>query len=244
MSSDFTFNDDKQLKLNTTVGLAEYAKKSEYGTLTFTKEGSTDTNTINLFGNNSVQIPRGIQGLKGDKGDDGDDGDNGNNGKGWTGASYNGTTGKVSFTSTDTGFAFDTGDLRGSSGKGWTDTSYNSTTGILTFNSGDELGFTTGNLKGTNGINGKGWTDTSYNATTGILTFNSNDGLGFNMGDIRGAKGDNGTNGKGWTGGTYTSGTGIVSFTSNDTGYVFTTGDLRGDKGLGFKTGSSSIEGG
>jgi hypothetical protein len=198
LSSDFTFNDDKQLKLNSVVGLAEYAKKSEYGTLTFTKEGSTDTNTINLFGNNSVQIPRGIQGLKGDKGDKGDNGDNGDNGKGWTGASYNGTTGKVSFTSNDAGFAFDTGDLRGSSGKGWT--------------------------------------DTSYNATTGILTFNSADGLGFTTGDLREGTGPNG---KGWTGGTYTAGTGIVSFTSNDAGYAFTTGDLRGAKGLGFKTGSA-----
>jgi hypothetical protein len=70
----------------------------------------------------------------------------------------------------------------------------------------------------------------------------------FDTGDSRGGKGDkgdkgddgdNGTNGKGWTSGSYNATTGIVSFASNDAGYAFTTGDLRGAKGLGFKTGSS-----
>ena len=45
-----------------------------------------------------------------------------------------------------------------------------------------------------------------------------------------------GTNGKGWkTGSGYNSATGVVSFLSDD-GLAFSTGDLRGAKGLGFKT--------
>jgi hypothetical protein len=199
---------------------------------------------------------RGGKGDKGDKGDAGDDGDNGTNGKGWTGATYSATTGKVSFTSTDgTPYVFDTGDLRGgtgATGKGWTDASYNSTTGIVTFNSGDGLGFTTGNLKGTNGTNGtngKGWTGATYNATTGKVSFASTDGTPFvfETGDLRGGKGDkgdNGTNGKGWTGATYSSTTGKVSFASSDgTPFVFDTGDLRGGKGDKGDTGLQGIKG-
>jgi hypothetical protein len=183
-----------------------------------------------------------LRGGKGDKGDKGDDGDNGTNGKGWTGATYSATTGKVSFTSTDgTPYVFDTGDLRGgigATGKGWTDASYNATSGILTFNSGDGLGFTTGNLKGTNGTNGtngKGWTGATYNATTGKVSFASTDGTPFvfDTGDLRGGAG---ANGKGWTGGSYNATTGIVSFTSNDAGYAFTTGDLRGASGATITT--------
>jgi hypothetical protein len=183
-----------------------------------------------------------LRGGKGDKGDKGDDGDNGTNGKGWTGATYSATTGKVSFTSTDgTPYVFDTGDLRGgtgATGKGWTDASYNSTTGIVTFNSGDGLGFTTGNLKGTNGTNGtngKGWTGATYNATTGKVSFTSTDGTPyvFDTGDLRGGAG---ANGKGWTGGSYNATTGQVSFTSNDAGYAFTTGDLRGASGATITT--------
>jgi hypothetical protein len=174
------------------------------------------------------------------RGGKGDKGDNGTNGKGWTGATYSATTGKVSFASSDGApYVFDTGDIRGGKGdkgdngtnaKGWTGATYSATTGKVSFASSDGAPyvFDTGDLRGGTGATGKGWTDASYNSTTGIVTFNSGDGLGFTTGNLKGTNGTNGTNGKGWTGGSYNATTGQVSFTSTDAGYAFTTGDLRG----------------
>ena len=44
----------------------------------------------------------------------GADGSNGTDGKGWSGVTYNSTTGKVKFASSDAGLEYETGDLRGS----------------------------------------------------------------------------------------------------------------------------------
>ena len=115
----------------------------------------------------------------------------------------------------------ESGSGRGADGKGWTGGSYNPSTGVVTFTSTDGLGFTTGNLKPTNGLDGKGWSSGAYNPTNGTITFNSNDGLGFTTSDLRGDIG------AGWTGASYDSSTGVVTFTSND-GLGFSTGDLRG----------------
>jgi hypothetical protein len=228
-------------KININTNLAELkGPKGDDGTDGKGWTGATYSSTtgiVSFTSGDALGFDTGdIRNGKGDKGDKGDGGDNGTNGKGWTGATYSSTTGTVSFASSDGApFVFDTGDLRGgvgATGKGWTDASYNATSGILTFNSGDGLGFTTGNLKGTNGTNGtngKGWTSGSYAAATGIVSFASNDaGYAFTTGDLRGGVG---TNGKGWTSGSYNATTGVVSFAFNDAGYAFTTGDLRGASG-------------
>jgi hypothetical protein len=154
------------------------------------------------------------------------------NGKGWTDASYNSTTGILTFNSTDA-LGFTTSDLRGgagANGKGWTGATYAAGTGIVTFASTDALGFSTGDLRGGAGANGKGWTGATYAAGTGMVTFASNDaGYALTTGDLRGGAG---TNGKGWTGASYNATTGKVSFTSTDgTPFVFDTGDLRGASG-------------
>ena len=91
----------------------------------------------------------------------------------------------------------------GEDGKGWTGGGYNASTGIVTFTSDDGLGFSTGDLRGKDGVGtkgdkGDGWTGGSYNASDGIVTFTSSDGLGFTTGDLRGSdgvgtKGDDGT---------------------------------------------------
>ena len=172
----------------------------------------------------------------------------GADGKGWTGGSYDASTGIVTFTSDD-GLEFTTGDLRGSDGvgskgdkgDGWTGGSYDASNGIVTFTSADGLGFTTGDLRGSDGVGSKGdkgdgWTGGSYNASNGIVTFTSDDGLGFTTEDLRGSDGvgSKGDKGDGWTGGSYNSSDGIVTFTSAD-GLGFTTGDLRGSDGVGSK---------
>jgi hypothetical protein len=188
---------------------------------------------VNNLGIGKIDISTNLAELKGPKGD---------TGKGWTGATYNGTTGKVSFASSDgTPFVFDTGDLRGgkgdkgdngTNGKGWTGATYSGTTGKVSFTSSDGAPFVfdTGDLRGGVGANGKGWTGATYNATTGKVSFASSDGTPyvFDTGDLRGGVG---ANGEGWTGATYNTTTGKVSFTSTDTGFAFETGDLRGASG-------------
>ena len=184
-----------------------------------------------------LTVPRGDKGDTGDTGApgiDGNDGIDGTNGLGWTGGSYNGSTGIVTFTSTD-GLGFSTTDLRGTDGTNGTD-------GI------DGIDGTNG-FNGADGADGLGWTGGSYNGTTGIVTFTSTDGLGFSTTDLRGTNGTDGTDGidgidgtngingadgadgLGWTGGSYNSTTGIVTFTSTD-GLGFVTGDLRAPGGL------------
>jgi len=61
--------------------------------------------------------PQGIQGIQGIQGETGATGPAGADGLGWTGGSYNPTTGIVTFTSDD-GLGFVTGDLRGADGTG------------------------------------------------------------------------------------------------------------------------------
>lgn len=78
--------------------------------------------------------PQGIQGIKGDTGLTGSTGSTGPKGdKGDTGAI--GPTGP-----------------KGDTGKGFTGGSYSSSTGQVTFTSGDGLGFSTGDLRGTDGV--------------------------------------------------------------------------------------------
>ncbi|MEL6670132.1 MAG: hypothetical protein AAFP08_14260, partial [Bacteroidota bacterium] len=87
---------------------------------------------------------------------DGLPGSPGENGAGFTGGSYNSSTGQVTFTSND-GLGFATGDLRGEdggtgpAGAGFTGGSYNSSTGQVTFTSNDGLGFVTEDLRGEQG---------------------------------------------------------------------------------------------
>jgi len=97
-------------------------------------------------------------------------GTNGTDGLGFTGGSYNATTGVVTFTSND-GLGFSTGDLRGADGADGVD-------GTNGTNGAD-------GADGTNGTNGLGFTGGNYNSTTGVVTFTSNDGLGFSTGDLR-----------------------------------------------------------
>ena len=63
-------------------------------------------------------------------------------GDGFTGGSYEASTGVVTFTSNE-GLGFSTDDLRS-----FTDGSYNSTTGEVTFTSNTGVGFTTGDIRG------------------------------------------------------------------------------------------------
>jgi hypothetical protein len=84
-----------------------------------------------------IDINTNLAELKGPKGD---------TGKGWTGATYSGTTGIVTFASGDA-LGFNTGDIRGGKGdkgNGWTGATYSGITGIVTFASNDALGFNTG----------------------------------------------------------------------------------------------------
>ena len=188
---------------------------------------------------NGVQGPAGDDGADGADGQDGINGTNGTNGTngadgadglGFTGGSYNASTGVVTFTSDD-GLGFVTGDLRGADGADGADGSNGSN-----------------GANGTDGTDGLGFTGGSYNASTGIVTFTSDDGLGFSTSDLRGAdgadgsdgadgapgingtNGTNGTDGDGFTGGSYNASTGVVTFTSDD-GLGFSTGDLRGTDG-------------
>ena len=174
-------------------------------------------------------------------------------GPGFTGGSYDPSTGQISFTSDD-GIGFTTGDLRGADGDdgaGFTGASYDPATGQVTFTSNDGLGFATGDIRGANGsdgIDGDGFTGGTYDATTGEVTFTSNDGLGFSTGNLRGAAGDQGPQGiagedaDGFTGGYYSNSTGRVFFTSND-GLSFSTDDLRGATGPQGQIGNTGPQG-
>ncbi len=162
-------------------------------------------------------------------------------GPGFTGGSYDPSTGQITFTSDD-GIGFSTGDLRGADGadgSGFTGASYDSATGRITFTSDDGLGFITGDLRGADGADGAdgdGFTGGSYDSTTGEVTFTSNDGLGFSTGNLRGAAGAQGPqgvageDGDGFTGGYYSPTSGRIFFTSDD-GLSFSTTDLRGATG-------------
>ena len=126
----------------------------------------------------------GADGQDGQDGNNGTDGTNGSDGDGFTGGSYNSSTGVVTFTSDD-GLGFSTGDLRGADGADGTDGT-NGTNGT----------------NGTDGSDGDGFTGGSYNASTGVVTFTSDDGLGFSTGDLRGADGADGADGSDGTNGT------------------------------------------
>lgn len=119
----------------------------------------------------SAIIPQGAKGDQGPAGPAGAAGADGTDGLGFTGGSYNASTGVVTFTSDD-GLGFTTSDLRGADGQDGTN-----------------------GTNGTDGTDGLGFTGGSYNSGTGIVTFTSDDGLGFSTSDLRGADGTNGTDG-------------------------------------------------
>ena len=132
------------------------------GIVTFTSDDGLGFATGDLRGADGSDGADGADGAQGDAGPAGADG------QGWTGGSYNGGTGIVTFTSDD-GLGFSTGDLRGADGS-------------------DGAAGSQGD-PGPAGADGQGWTGGSYDAGTGIVTFTSDDGLGFSTGDLRGADG-------------------------------------------------------
>ena len=142
-----------------------------------------------IQGIQGIQGPEGPTGPAGADGADGTNGTNGTNGTdglGFTGGSYDGGTGVVTFTSDDA-LGFATGDLRGAQGiQGEPGT--NGSDGL---NGADG----TNGTNGADGADGLGFTGGSYDAGTGVVTFTSDDGLGFSTGDLRGADGADGADG-------------------------------------------------
>lgn len=144
-------------------------------------------------------------------------GTDGADGLGWTGGSYESTTGIVTFTSDD-GLEFSTGDLRGADGADGQD-GVTPVKGVDYFDGvdgsdgaqgiqgiqgekgdqGDQgiqgiqgVAGADGN-DGADGSDGLGFTGGSYDEITGVTTFTSDDGLGFSTGDLRGADGQDGS---------------------------------------------------
>jgi hypothetical protein len=174
---------------------------------------------VQEVGPTGPQGPQGIQGnigltgAQGEQGEQGDPGLTGATGDGFTGGSYNASTGIVTFTSND-GLGFSTSDLRGATGATGA-TGSAATISVGTVSTGSEGSSATVSNSGTSsaavfdfsipvgatgatgsqgpqgqaGSDGTGFTGGSYNASTGVVTFTSNDGLGFSTGDLRGADG-------------------------------------------------------
>lgn len=162
---------------------------------------------------------QGVQGLKGDKGDKGEQGDIGPIGP-----------------EGPRGLQGDRG-LDGLTGKGFTGAFYDPDTYTITFTSNDNLGFTTGSMRGAQGAQGIQGPigSTGAKGEQGISAYQVAVDDGF-IGDEaawlaslvgpQGIQGVQGEQGKGFTGGSYDSATGKVTFTSNDA-LGFSTDDLR-----------------
>ena len=217
------------------------------GRLTILFTDNTEFATTDLIGR---QGPRGFSGVDGTNGTDGTDGSDGANGA-------NGADGTDGTDGAD-----------GTDGKGFTGGSYNASTGVVTFTSSDSLGFSTNDLRGSDGnsvtIKGTKATvndlPTAPNNTVGdlwIVTAQSGDGYVWtasstweNIGPIQGptgtpgANGTNGTDGTNGTNGTNGSdgadGNGVSSTVDNNNGTFtinytdgtdFTTSDLTGSTG-------------
>ena len=88
-----------------------------------------------------------------------------------------------------------TNGTNGVDGRGWTAGHYDHENGTVRFESDDDLGFTTGSLRGGDGADGKGWVSGEYLEESGRVQFTSNDGLGFQTLDLRGADGADGEDG-------------------------------------------------
>ena len=248
--------------------------------------GGSDGDVLTISGTDATwSDPASNPALKGEKGDDGDSafevwqgsnpggteaeyleaikGEKGDKGDGYTGGTYDASTGVVTFNSND-GLGFSTGDLRGADGADGTgvhilgsyDTEAELLAGSPTGNPGDAYlvqgdlyvwdednsqWLNVGRIQGPDGpagADGDGWTGGTYDASTGIVTFTSDDGLGFSTTDLRGGEG---AKGAGFTGGTYDDSTGVVTFTSDD-GLGFDTGDLRGSAGAAGADGDSAYQ--
>ena len=94
--------------------------------------GGTTPGNNGTNGTDGTDGVDGTDGTDGVDGTDGTDGVDGADGDGWTGGSYNSSTGVVTFTSDD-GLGFSTGDLRGADGTGGSGavTSVNGATGVV-----------------------------------------------------------------------------------------------------------------
>ena len=137
--------------------------------------GSEGTNVTYDANTGVLTVPRGATGNTGPTGLTGATGD------GFTGGSYDPSTGRITFTSDD-GLGFFTSDVRGAA----------STVPGPTGPTGPQGAQ---GIQGNPGDQGDGWTGASYNANDGTITFTSIDGLGFQTGDLRGVKGDTGSDG-------------------------------------------------
>ncbi|MDC3283523.1 hypothetical protein OAV41_03000, partial [Planctomycetota bacterium] len=137
--------------------------------------GSEGTNVTYDANTGVLTVPRGATGNTGPTGLTGATGD------GFTGGSYDPSTGRITFTSDD-GLGFFTSDVRGAA----------STVPGPTGPTGPQGAQ---GIQGNEGDQGDGWTGASYNANDGTVTFTSIDGLGFQTGDLRGVKGDTGSDG-------------------------------------------------
>ncbi len=137
--------------------------------------GSPGTNVTYDANTGVLTVPRGATGNTGPTGL------TGATGAGFTGGSYDPSTGRITFTSDD-GLGFFTGDVRGAA----------STVPGPTGPTGPQGAQ---GIQGNQGEQGDGWTGASYNANDGTITFTSIDGLGFQTGDLRGVKGDTGNDG-------------------------------------------------
>ncbi|MDB4349046.1 hypothetical protein OAA64_01845 [bacterium] len=198
---------------------------------TVTNSGSTSAATFNF------EIPSGVAGSDGD---------------GFTGGSYNSSTGVVTFTSDD-GLGFATLDLRGnnglagddgktvlngsgapgsglgSNGDFYIDTTNEDIYGPKT--GGNTWGSAT-SLIGSTGPTGPGYSGGSYSSATGEVTLTGSGGSSNVVtGDLRGEDGEDGDDGSGYSSGAYDSATGVVTFTGTGGNANVTTGDLRGEDG-------------
>ena len=137
--------------------------------------GSEGTNVTYDANTGVLTVPRGATGNTGPTGLTGATGD------GFTGGSYDPSTGRITFNSDD-GLGFFTSDVRGAA----------STVAGPTGPTGPQGAQ---GIQGNQGDQGDGFTGASYNANDGTVTFTSIDGLGFQTGDLRGVKGDTGSDG-------------------------------------------------
>jgi plastocyanin len=176
--------------------------------LILTLVDNTNINAGNVVGPQGPQGIQGIQGLTGATGATGPTGQTGATGvqgpvgatgDGFSGGTYNSSTGIVTFSSND-GIGFSTGDLRGDGNRGITSAVVDANDDLIitladstTINAGNTTGPT--GPQGPAGADGDGWTGGTYDSASGVVTFTSSDGLQFTTGDLRGADGQDGQDG-------------------------------------------------
>jgi len=121
---------------------------------------------------------------------------------GWEGASYDNSTGQVTFTHADPQYTFTTDDIRGSDGSAGAAATINVNT-VVSLPEGStptvtNVGTTSAALlnfgipAGSTGPQGRGISTVDYNSSTGLLQFTMDDGSVEDIGFINGADGTNG----------------------------------------------------